>query len=226
MRGCVSYADRVTADDPRSQRSWLLRFVTLPGDIDAESRASVSSQLLTAPNVVTVARLACIPVFVWLIFGAEQRFSAALLLGGLGATDWVDGWLARRFDQHSELGKILDPTADRLMFIVGVGSMIIDRSVPIWCAIAVLVRELLVGFAALGLAALGAERFDVTWWGKAATFGLMFAFPFFLASHSTVGNPDVWSALAWITGLPSLLASWYSAAGYVPMARRALASRP
>jgi len=199
--------------------------VTLPGDIDPESQVPVSSQILTAPNVVTIARLACIPVFVWLIFGAERRFAAALLLGGLGATDWVDGWLARRFDQHSELGKILDPTADRLMFIVGVGSMIIDRSVPIWFAVAVLVREVVVGIAALVLAAVGAERFDVTWWGKAATFGLMFAFPLFLASYSTVGNRDVWWTLAWVTGLPSLLASWYSAIGYVPLARRALVLR-
>lgn len=213
------------AEDPRSQRSWLLRFITLPGDVEAEQQVPVSSQILTAPNLVTVARLACIPVFVWLIFGPEQRFTAALLLGGLGATDWVDGWLARRFDQHTELGKILDPTADRLMFIVGVGSMIVDGSVPLWFAIAVLARELLVGAAALGLAAIGAERFDVTWWGKAATFGLMFAFPFFLASHSTVGSADVWSALAWITGLPSLAASWYSALGYVPLARRALRTR-
>lgn len=194
--------------------------VTLPGDLEVE--VEVRDQLWTAPNLVTMARLAAIPVFVWLLFGPERRFGAALLLGGLGATDWVDGWLARKLDQHSEIGKILDPTADRLMFVVAIISMIIDGSVPLWFALAVLVREVLVAVVAVTLAAIGAERFDVTWWGKTATFGLMFAFPFFLASHSTVGSMAVWSALAWITGLPSLLASWYSAFGYIPLARTAL----
>lgn len=200
----------------------MLRLITLPGDLEVE--VEVRNQILTAPNAVTMARLLCIPVFVWLLFGPEMRFAAALLLGGLGATDWVDGWLARKLDQHSEFGKILDPTADRLMFVVAIVSMLIDGSVAVWFALAVLIREVLVGGTALVLAAIGADRFDVTWWGKTATFGLMFAFPFFLASHSTVGNSTLWSALAWATGLPSLIASWYSAIGYVPIARKALVS--
>ena len=65
----------------------------------------------TVPNAISVARIACIPWFVWLLFAAEDRTAAALLLGALGATDWVDGWIARRFDQISEVGKVLDPTA-------------------------------------------------------------------------------------------------------------------
>ena len=73
--------------------------------------------LWTVPNAITVVRLACIPWFLWLLFEEGNRTDAALLLGTLGATDWVDGWIARRFDQVSEVGKLLDPTADRLLLV-------------------------------------------------------------------------------------------------------------
>ena len=82
----------------------------------------------TVPNAISVLRIACIPWFVWLLFAAEDRTAAALLLGALGATDWVDGWIARRFDQVSEVGKVLDPTADRLLLVVAAPAMIIDGS--------------------------------------------------------------------------------------------------
>ena len=86
------------------------------------------------PNLISVGRLACIPVFLWLLFSVQDRWAAALLLGALGATDWIDGYIARRFDQVSELGKILDPTADRLMLLVGIFAIWIDGSVPTWVA--------------------------------------------------------------------------------------------
>ncbi|HBM55678.1 MAG TPA: CDP-diacylglycerol--glycerol-3-phosphate 3-phosphatidyltransferase, partial [Acidimicrobiaceae bacterium] len=133
------------------------------------------SGVWTVPNAISVARIACIPWFVWLLFAAEDRTAAALLLGALGATDWVDGWIARRFDQISEVGKVLDPTADRFLLLVAAPAMIIDGSVPTWFAVAALLREVLVGVAALVLAGFGARRIDVTWWGKTGTFALLFA---------------------------------------------------
>ena len=81
------------------------------------------------------------------------------------------------------MGKVLDPVADRLLFLVGAGGILIDGSVPTWFAVVVLVREALVGGATLILAALGARRIDVTWFGKAGTFFLMMAFPLFLAER-------------------------------------------
>ena len=80
----------------------------------------MGNRVLTVPNLISVLRLLCIPLFVWILFGVESRSAAAILLAGLGATDWIDGWIARRFDQTSELGKILDPTADRLLLIVAI----------------------------------------------------------------------------------------------------------
>jgi cardiolipin synthase (CMP-forming) len=181
------------------------------------------ARVLTLPNVITLVRLACLPVFLWLLFGAEDRAAAAWLLAALGATDWVDGYLARHMHQVSELGKVLDPVADRLLFVVGAGGILIDGSVPTWFAVIVLVRETLVGGATLLLAALGARRVDVTWFGKAGTFGLMMAFPLFLASHSDLSWADTAGVLAWLTGIPGLVLSLYAAVLYVPLARRALA---
>lgn len=174
---------------------------------------------------MSVARLLAVPVFLWLLFGRENRYQAALLLAFLGATDWVDGFVARRFNQVSELGKILDPLADRVLLGVGVVAILIDGSVPLWVGWVTVGREVLVSVAVLVLASLGARRIDVTWWGKAGTFGLMVAFPLFLASNPDGGAPwhELARVLAWVTVVPGILFGWYAAALYVPMARRALA---
>jgi len=167
-------------------------------------------------------RLGAIPVFVWLLLGRDDRASAAWLLACLGATDWIDGWIARRFDQVSEIGKILDPTADRLMFLVAIASMMIDGSVPLWFAWAALAREAVVSVTAVVLGLLGARRIDVTWWGKTSTFGLMVAFPLFLASYADLSWSSAAEILAWVIGVPSLILHCYAAAGYVPLAREAI----
>jgi cardiolipin synthase len=177
-------------------------------------------RIVTIPNLISVVRLACLPVFLWLLFGRDDRAYAAWLLAALGVTDFLDGYIARHFDQVSNLGKILDPVADRLIFIVGGGAILVDGSVPTWFALTVLARELLVGGATLVLAAMGARRIDVTWFGKAGTFGLLMAFPLFLAHESAL---EWWQGFAWLTGIPGLVLSYYAAVLYVPMARRALA---
>jgi cardiolipin synthase len=176
-------------------------------------------RIWTIPNVISFVRLACLPLFLWLLFGPEQRAAAAWLLAGLGCTDFADGYIARRYDQVSNLGKVLDPVADRLIFIVGGGAILIDGSVPRWFAITVLAREVLVGGATLVLAAMGVRRIDVTWFGKAGTFGLLMAFPLFLAHESSL---HWWQGFAWLTGIPGLALSLYAAVLYVPIARRAL----
>ncbi|HEY8527041.1 MAG TPA: CDP-alcohol phosphatidyltransferase family protein [Acidimicrobiales bacterium] len=182
-----------------------------------------TDRVVTLPNVITVARLCCLPVFLWLLFGRDNRAAAAWLLAALGVTDFVDGYLARHLHQESTLGKILDPVADRLLFFVGGGGILIDGSVPVWFATVVLARESLVGGATVGLAALGAKRIDVTWFGKAGTFCLMISFPLFLASHSTLGWHEGARQAAWIAGIPGLALSLYAAVLYAPMAARALA---
>jgi cardiolipin synthase (CMP-forming) len=197
----------------------------VPPDAPPMADRTALQDALTVPNLVTVIRLCCIPWFLWILFHQHNRFAAAWLLAAIGATDWIDGYIARRFHQVSELGKVLDPTADRLLFIVGVAGIIIDRSAPLWFCVLVVVREVLIGGSLAILTLLGMKRFDVSWWGKTATFLLMFAFPLFLLHAS--GRPN-WSPgaewLAWIFGIPGLILSYYTAFTYVPMMRRALAA--
>jgi cardiolipin synthase len=181
-----------------------------------------ADRILTIPNVITFVRLGLLPVFVWLLFGKDDRAAAAYLLAFIGTTDFFDGYIARHFNQVSNLGKVLDPVADRLLFLVGGGCVLIDGSIPTWFAVAVLAREVLVAAATLGLAALGARRIDVTWFGKAGAFALMMSIPFFLGSHGDIGWEDAAEVGAWVTGIPGLALAWYSLLLYVPMGLKAL----
>jgi len=179
-------------------------------------------RVLTVPNLITTARLACLPLFVWLLFGAHRQTAAAVLLAVLGATDWVDGFVARRWHQVSTLGKVLDPVADRVLVLTGVLSIIVDGAVPVWFGAATVAREVLVSGAVLLLASLGAERIDVLWVGKAGTFGLMFAYPTFLLAHGHAGWQHPFEVIAWVCAVPGLALAWVAAAAYVPSSRRAL----
>jgi cardiolipin synthase (CMP-forming) len=182
-----------------------------------------TSRVLTIPNVITLVRLACLPIFLWLLFVEEDRVAAALLLGALGATDFVDGYIARHFHQVSDLGKVLDPTADRLLFIVGVGGIMIDGAAPLVFSLLVLVRELAVGGAMVVLTALGMKRVDVSWWGKAGTLALMVSFPAFLLSEAGISTEGLFRVIGWGFGIPGLLLSYYAACTYIPVMRRNLA---
>jgi cardiolipin synthase (CMP-forming) len=179
--------------------------------------------ILTVPNGITAVRLACVPLFVWLLFGDHQQTAAAILLAVLGATDWVDGFVARRFHQVSTVGKILDPVADRVLVATAVISVIVAGAVPLWFGLATVIREAVVSAAVLLLASLGAERIDVLWVGKAGTFGLMFAYPTFLLAHGHAGWQSPILVIAWVAAIPALVLAWIAAASYVPVARRALA---
>ena len=188
---------------------------------------SVDAGWLTWANAVTLARLAFLPVFFWLLFGTNHRAVAAWLLAVLGATDWIDGYLARRLHQVSNVGKILDPSADRLLVIGGLLAVAAAAGVPWWFAILTMVRELLVSVLTLVLAALGAARINVLWWGKVSTFALMTAFPLFLLTtnpHHAALRPwqhDV-RTWCWVIGLMGLGLSWLVVVGYVKPALYAL----
>jgi cardiolipin synthase (CMP-forming) len=179
-------------------------------------------RILTVPNFVTLVRLMGIGVFVWLLFGAREQTAAAILLAVLGATDWVDGFVARRYNQVSNLGKILDPVADRMLVGTAVISVIVYGAVPVWFGVATVAREAVVSLAVVVLASLGSERVDVLFVGKAGTFGLMFAYPTFLLGHGTAGWQEPIRVIGWVTGIPALALAWIAAAAYIPVGYRAL----
>lgn len=174
----------------------------------------------TIPNLITLIRLLLLPVFVWVLFGLPSRHLAAWMLGLLAATDWIDGYLARRLGQTSEFGKIFDPTVDRLWFVVAIIAIMINDSIPVWFAVLVLAREVVVG-AAMVIATLvfNMERFDVTWLGKTATLLLMFAIPGFLMGNSSAPAPAAWEFAAWCFAIPGLILSYYTAFAYIPKIR-------
>jgi len=177
----------------------------------------------TAPNLITAVRLLCIPLFVWLLFGLDAPAAAAALLALLGATDWVDGWIARHFDQGSEIGKVLDPTADRILLIATAVALLVQDLVPMWFGILVLVREALIALAVVVLALIGARRIDVQWSGKAGTLALMFAFPAFVFADQAGGFArTAFLAGAWVFAIGGLLLSYWAAVQYVPLARAAV----
>jgi cardiolipin synthase len=188
-----------------------------------QSAPPVSNRILTFPNVFSMFRLCCIPLFLYLLFPRDNQIAAAWLLGGLGATDWVDGYVARHFNQVSELGKILDPTADRLLFIVGIGGILVKGLPPTWVFILIVVRELLLGgtLAVLKLF-FGMKRFDVTWLGKCATALLMFAVPGFMLGSSDMRFHELFWVGSWCLAIPGLILSYYTAFAYVPTIRASL----
>ncbi len=179
-------------------------------------------RILTAPNLITLVRLACIPLFLWLLFGENLQIVSALLLGALGATDWVDGFVARRYHQVSTLGKILDPAADRILVATAVISVMVYGAVPLWFGIATIAREVLVSVMVLALASMGAARIDVLWVGKAGTFALMVAYPGFLLTDGPATWQRVLRVGVWIVAILGLTLAWIAAGSYVKPARTAL----
>ncbi|MDQ6797833.1 MAG: CDP-alcohol phosphatidyltransferase family protein [Actinomycetota bacterium] len=189
----------------------------------AETEQAAPDRVLTVPNALSLVRLACVPLFLWLLFGRNNPDGAAWLLAVLGATDWVDGYIARRFNQVSTVGKILDPAADRILLIVGIFAILDYGAVPAWLAWVVIAREVIVGAGVLVLAGLGARRVDVQWIGKCGAFALMVAFPLFLVSDSGVFWADQARFVAWPVALLGLVFTYWSAVMYVPLGRAALA---
>jgi cardiolipin synthase len=183
------------------------------------------SRILTVPNVISVLRLLCVPVFLWLLWKPDPaRRAAAVLLAVLGATDWVDGWIARHYDQGSELGKILDPTADRVLLVAAVVALLFENlplgvDVVLWI---VLIREVLVAVATIVLAAAGARRIDVVWAGKAGTLAIMFALPAFLIADAAPSVQFFFNLVGWGFAIAGIVLGYIAAAKYVPAARAAL----
>jgi cardiolipin synthase len=186
------------------------------------ARLMPTNKVMTIPNLITLIRLFCLPVFLWLLFEVGDKGGAAWLLGALGATDWVDGWVARKFNQQSAFGAVFDPTVDRGMFIVAVFAILIDQSMPLWFAIAVLAREISVAVAMVTATIFGMQRFAVSVWGKRYTFLLMFAVPLMLLAADEGRGANLVTILAWVFAIPGIVLSYSTAFAYIPVIRRNL----
>ena len=134
-----------------------------------------SSAILTLPNLLSFLRILLIPVFVTLIVHDPTTTVGLILFAVVVSTDWVDGALARRTDRVTDLGKILDPTADRLAIAAGLVALVIVGAFPLWAALVILVRDACVLVAGAALLSARRVRLEVRYVGKVATFTLVMA---------------------------------------------------
>jgi cardiolipin synthase len=163
-------------------------------------------RIVTVPNALSVLRLLGVPLFLWLLLGPHADGWALAVLAVSAFTDWADGVLARRLSQTSTLGTLLDPSADRLYILATLTGLVLRHIIPLWLAIVIVGRDLVLTVALTVLRRYGYGPFTVHYLGKAATFCLLYAFPLLLlgAHHGTVADlarPIAWAFTIWGSAL-------------------------
>lgn len=177
-----------------------------PDAAAAAPAAGAPDRVLTIPNALSVLRLFGVPLFLWLLLGPHADGWALVVLMLSGFTDWADGVLARRLNQMSSLGAKLDPLADRLYILATLAGLVLRNIIPLWLAIVIIGRDVVLTLALLVLRRHGYGPFTVHYLGKAATFCLLYAFPLLLigAHHGSladVARPIAWAFTIWGTTL-------------------------
>lgn len=186
-----------------------------------------SDQVWTVPNLISFGRLLLVPVFAILII-AEYDYWALAVLAVSGVTDFLDGWLARRWNQVSDLGAKLDPAADRLYILSTLLGLAYRDFIPWWLVGAVVARDVVLFGMIPSLKRLGLEALPVHYLGKAATFNLLYAFPLILLGEGTGSIADVARPLGWAFAWWGIVLYWWAGVLYLVQLRRLLRrhSRP
>jgi cardiolipin synthase len=181
-------------------------------------------RVLTVPNLISMARLAGVPVFLWLVLVPQADWWAVGLLIAAGLSDWLDGKLARAWNQQSRLGQVLDPAADRLYIAATLIGLAVRAIIPWWLVAVLVARELVLGVALLVLRRHSYGALQVSFVGKAATLCLLYAFPLvLLGSHAgtaaLAARVTGWAFAIWGTAL-----YWWAAVLYLVQARQVIAA--
>ncbi|WP_069386506.1 CDP-alcohol phosphatidyltransferase family protein [Cellulosimicrobium cellulans] len=187
------------------------------------SGQQVSSRVLTVPNVISLVRLLLVPVFAVLIVQGEDVW-ALVVLAVSGASDWVDGVLARRLDQVSRLGQVLDPAADRLFILVTLVGLAWREVVPLWLVVVIVGRDVLLATMLPWLARHGYGPLPVSFAGKAGTFALLYAFPLLLLAEGQGWLGDVAAVTGWAFTWWGVGLYWLAGVQYVVQARALVAA--
>jgi cardiolipin synthase len=184
----------------------------------------VGDRIITWPNVLSAARLAGVPVFLWLVLGprtATADIIAAALLGCAGISDWLDGKLARWLNQQSRLGQLLDPFADRFYIAATIVALAVRGIIPWWLFGIILAREVLVTLALFGVLRryTDYDALEVSFVGKAGTLCLMYAFPLlFLGAHGGTAS-EVIRIFGWAFAVWGVALYWWAALLYLAQIR-------
>jgi cardiolipin synthase (CMP-forming) len=177
-----------------------------------EGPRPIGQQIRMVPNLISLARLAGVPLFLWLFLGLHADVWAVAVLALGGSSDWVDGYLARRLGQVSRLGELLDPMADRLYILATLLALTVREVVPVQLTVAILAREAVLLACLPVLRRYGYGPPPVHYLGKTATFVLLVAFPMLLLAYASDAaavwaHPVGWGlawwgvVLYWIAGL-------------------------
>lgn len=193
--------------------------------MDEQAVVSRGDRALTVPNLVSVVRLAGVPLFLWLVLGPEEDGWALAVLMLSGVTDWLDGFLARKLNQTSRLGQVLDPVADRLYIFAVVVGLAWRDVIPLWLAVLLPARDLMLWGLVPFLRTRGYHALPVHFLGKAATFNLLYAFPLLLLGEgegvvASLADVFGWAFAIWGTGL-----YWWAGLLYAYQVRKLLADR-
>lgn len=173
-----------------------------------------TDRIVTIPNVLSVLRLLGVPLFLYLLLGPEADLWALLVLALSGFTDWLDGVLARKLGQMSRFGALLDPAADRLYILATLVGLVLRDVIPLWLAIVIVGRDVILGLALPLLRRAGYAPPEVHYLGKAATFCLLYAFPLLLVGTydgpvADTARAAAWGFTIWGTGLYLLAGAVY-----------------
>lgn len=181
----------------------------------AEKNLHLSDKVLTWPNALSALRLLMVPVFLWLIL-IDENLLAFTVLAVSSFTDWLDGYLARKLNQMTRLGQLLDPAADRLFILASLVGLASTDKVPWWLVVVIVGRDFLLFFTFPFLAKEGYGPLPVNYSGKAGTFALLYAFPLMLLPNVL---PEAWSVviypIAWGFAFWGIWMYWWAGAIYI-----------
>jgi len=190
--------------------------------VTSGDRTAPEDRILTIPNLLSILRLALIPVFLWLVLGVQADLAAVVVLAISGITDWADGVIARRTGQMTRLGRMLDPLVDRLTIAATLVGLALRDLVPWWLVAILAARELLLLALVPALRRRGLIALPVHYLGKASTFALYWGFPFVLLGAGSSTWEQVLGALGWAFVIWGTALYWYAAVLYLDQARRVL----
>ena len=189
-------------------------------------QATGRSRVWTIPNILSMLRLAGVPLFLWLVLGPEADAWALAVLMISGVTDFLDGYLARRLNQFSNLGEILDPVADRLYILAVVVGLALRDIIPWWVAVILPLRDLLLWGLVPLLRTRGYSALPVHFLGKAATFNLLYAFPLLLLGEGTGVVPTMAQVFGWAFAFWGIGLYWWAGVLYAWQVRKLLRDTP
>lgn len=180
----------------------------------------MTNKVLTIPNILTIARLIFLVPFAFIAL--ESPFTGAILAAVLGFTDFLDGWIARKFHQESELGRLLDPISDRALFVISFVVFVATQTIPLWYVAIIGLREVLIIGGTAFVVAKKQTRLDVTLYGKISAFAAMAATPSWVMAHETAGVVhNGWAVFALICTAVAIPTGYYSLIEYFKAFKKA-----